>query len=68
MSKMKFVELQIDGVINDTEKAVLVSIDGNNKWIPLSNVKHDDAEAVHMGILEDTIHVTEWWAEREGLL
>lgn len=55
-------------VITATEKALLVDIEGEEKWIPKS-VIHDDSE-----VFDDDENSTgmlvikEWWAEKVGLI
>ena len=52
----------------DTGKALLVVIEGEEKWIPQSVIHPDsevfDADENSTG----TLIVKRWWAEKEGLL
>lgn len=48
----------------DTEKALLVKIDGKDVWIPKS-VVHDDSEVYEVGH-EGEVIVRRWWAEKNG--
>lgn len=50
---------------HETEKALLVDIDGEEKWIPKSQI-HDDSEVYENGH-EGTLVITGWFAKKEGL-
>ena len=52
----------------ETDKAVRVYIPDLDRkvWVPKSQV-HADSEVVHKGD-EGTLAITEWFAEKEGLL
>lgn len=49
-----------------TDKALLVSINGDDYWVPQSQVD-DDSEVYREGDSGELV-VSEWWAEKEGLL
>lgn len=51
-------------VTAETEKAILVSYEGEETWVPKSQV-HDDSEAYKKG-QEGKIVLPLWLAEREG--
>jgi hypothetical protein len=55
-------------VIMERDKALLVVIEGEEKWVPKS-VIHDDSE-VFDGDKNSTgtLIVKSWWAKKEGLL
>jgi hypothetical protein len=57
---MSYVEIQTDGMIAETRDAVLVEIDGKEKWIPKSQI--EDADESY-----ELITITSWLAEKEGL-
>lgn len=47
-----------DGLLAETEKAILLLIDGDEKWIPRSQV----------GLVYNKhAEVSEWWVLKEGL-
>lgn len=50
----------------ETDKAVLFIIEGQEEWIPKSQI-HDDSE-VWQGGCEGALIVTEWFAEQRGWL
>ncbi len=57
--------------IQETDRALLVELDGEEKWIPKS-VIHDDSEVWTMRGDEDEgregkLIVKGWWARKEGL-
>lgn len=60
-------EVRIPNVVgkHETEKAVLCVIDGEEKWIPKSQIS-DDSDVYGKGHEGDLI-VTEWFAKKEGL-
>ena len=49
-----------------TEKALLCTIDGEDYWIPTSQI-HDDSE-VYEEDHEGTLVVSEWIAKQKGLV
>jgi endo-beta-N-acetylglucosaminidase D len=49
----------------ETEKAILVEIEGDKYWVPKSQV-HEDSEVNEKGD-EGILITTRWWAEKEGL-
>lgn len=51
--------------IKETEKAILVNIDGEEKWIPKSQVvEQSDVQGEGDS---GTLAITRWFAEKEGL-
>lgn len=52
-------------VLYETEKALLVDIDGDETWIPKS-VIHDDSEVYKMET-EGQLVLPQWFAEKEKL-
>lgn len=65
MGNSSWVHLDVDRVVRLTEKAMLVEIDGEEVWVPLSVVA--DAETYEEGDTDVTISVQEWWAEKNDL-
>lgn len=51
-------------ITRTTDKAVLVTMDGENHWIPRSVCL--DGDALEVG--DDDLIVADWWLEKEGLL
>ena len=60
--KVKFEDVR---ALRETTRAVLVSIDGDEYWVPKSQID-DDSEVWQDGQQGDLV-VSEWWAAREGL-
>jgi hypothetical protein len=61
-----FVELEDVQIIHRTERAVLINHDGEEFWIPLSQIEDsDDLEAGDSGC---EIRVTEWFARKAKLI
>lgn len=52
-------------IVHQTDKAVLVDIDGDGTWIPWSQIE-DNGEDFRDGY-EGTMYVTEWFCLKEGL-
>ena len=52
--------------LRDTKKALLCKIDGQELWVPKSQI-HDDSEVWEVGH-EGKLVVTEWWAMQKGLV
>jgi hypothetical protein len=59
------VALEDVKVLKETDKALLVDLEGEPVWVPKSCVD-DDSEVYRLGD-EGTLLVSEWWAIREGL-
>lgn len=53
-------------VVHATDKALLCEIDGDETWIPKSQISAD-SEVSEAGD-EGTLIITEWIAEQKGLL
>lgn len=60
------VRLDDANVIRATEKAILVEVGGEEMWVPQSQI--DDDSEVWEERQEGTLIVSEWWAERKGLV
>ena len=50
----------------ETDKAILVNIEGKDKWVPISQID-DDSEVYQKGDTGALI-VSEWWAVESGLV
>lgn len=50
----------------ETDKALLVEIDGKSYWVPKSMISEDSE--VYAPDDEGTLIVREWWAKQEGLI
>lgn len=62
------VELGTGRVVNTTDKAVLVEVDGTETWLPKS-VLHEDSEIDEDSGVDDEglVVVKKWFADKEGL-
>jgi hypothetical protein len=65
MSASRFVHLDVEEVLRVTDKALLLRVDGEDVWIPLSQI--DDAGQYEQGDHDVTVSVTEWIAKQKGL-
>lgn len=62
---MAWVHLNIEEIKKETDKAFLVTIDGEDYWLPKSQIS--DAEDYCDGDQDVTLSVTEFIAEEKGL-
>jgi hypothetical protein len=61
------VEFEVEEVKVETDKAILVEIEGEEYWVPKSQV--DDASEVYSKEHgSGTLVVALWWAEQKGLV
>ncbi len=59
----KYITLEIEETVHETDGAILVNYEGDETWIPKSQLE-DWPDVGESG----EIIVTEWWAEKEGLI
>ncbi len=61
------MSVRLDDVVckHSSDDAILVVIEGDEYWIPNSQV-HDDSEVWRKGD-EGELVITDWWAEKKGL-
>lgn len=62
MSRDDVVDVHCDEIVHETDNAILVKVDGEEIWFPLSQV-----EAIHRGP-EPWLVVTEWIAKKKDLM
>ena len=60
------VTFEVDEVKAETDRAILVEIEGEEAWVPRSII-HDDSEVYSKEHGEGTLVVPRWWAEKRGL-
>jgi hypothetical protein len=60
------VQIQNVTVSKETEAALLVNIEGEEMWIPKSQI--DDDSEVYKKDTEGTLVITEWIAKQKGLI
>lgn len=66
MSHSNWVHLDVEEIVQETEAAFLLRLDGGEEiWLPKSQI--DDAEAYTVGDEDLTVSVTEWIAKQKGL-
>lgn len=65
MSNSKYIDLDVDEIIKETNLAFLLLIDGEELWMPKNQVA--DSEDYKEGDKELTISITEWIAKQKGL-
>lgn len=59
MRSEKLVDLEIDRIKHRTEKAILITKDGKDVWLPKSQIEIND---------DDTITLPEWLAIEKELV
>jgi len=62
---MRYVIIQVEEVVKETDLAVLLRIDGEDHWIPKSQISPDSEYVEAECDLE--IEVTKWIASEKGL-
>lgn len=65
MSCSNWVHLDVEEVVRVTDKAMLVTIDAEDYWLPLSHVS--EAGQYEAGDRNVTVSIAEWLAEKHGL-
>jgi len=66
MSRL-WVHVDFDSVKTVTEKAILFVIEGEDVWIPYSQISSEDRDSYAAGDGEGSASITEWIAEQKGL-
>ncbi len=68
---MSFIEstvtFQVERVEAETDKALLVDIEGEKVWVPKSMIA-DESEVFSKEHGDGDLIVSAWWAERRGLV
>jgi hypothetical protein len=62
---MRYRTVAVDRVVAQTDLAFLLSVDGDDRWVPKSVI--EDPGEVDVGDEEIEIEVAEWFCENEGL-
>lgn len=57
----------VDAVEAESEKAILVEIEGEKVWVPKSQI-HDDSEVYSKASGGGELVVSTWWATKKGLV
>ena len=65
MGESRWVHLDFDEILRETEKAFLIRIDDEEYWIPFSQIA--DPEEYREGDTDGEISITEWIAREKGL-
>jgi len=61
----RYIHVEVDRIIRETDKAFLVEIDGEEHWLPKSQVA--DADDYDAGDEGCTMSITEFIANEKGL-
>ena len=65
MGASNFVHIDFDSIRRETEKAFLFIIDGEEVWLPKSQIA--DADDYNAGDEDGTVSITEYIATEKGL-
>lgn len=65
MSYGQYVHLDVERVVRETEKALLLLVEGEELWVPKSVVSAPGEYAE--GDENCTVSVAAWWAGKNGL-
>lgn len=64
---MNYIHVEFDSVKRVTEKAVCFVIDGQDVWIPISQIHPSDQDNYEDGDQDGSVSITEWIAGQKGL-
>ena len=65
MSASNYVHLDVDEVLRETDKAFLISLGGEEFWVPKSQIA--DAGGYEEGDVDCVMSVTKWFADKQGI-
>jgi hypothetical protein len=65
MGASNYIHLEVERIKKVTANAMLCVIDGDDVWLPLSQVS--DEEDYDEGDTNVTVSITEWLADQRGL-
>ena len=49
-----------------TQRALLLIIDGEERWVPMSCVHEDDLADIDVGVISE-VNIAAWFADKEGI-
>ena len=67
MGSSNYVHVDVDEIVRVTDKALLVRIDDEQIWLPLSQIADAGDYDFQAGDQELSLSVTEWIAREKGL-
>ncbi len=62
-----WIHVEFDAVKKVTEKAILFVIDGEEVWLPISQISPEDVDSYAEGDGEGSVSITDWIAHEKGL-
>lgn len=65
MRSSNWIHIEVDEVARETQKAFLLRIDGEEYWIPFSQIA--DAEDYSEGDVNVSMSISEWIANEKGI-
>ena len=64
---MAWIHVDCEQVKRITDKAILFVIEGEDTWIPISQISPDDRDQYEEGDVDVSVSVSEWIANEKGL-
>lgn len=65
-NKIEYVDINYDEIRRETDKAVLVNIDGDDYWFPKTTLSIVCCNDIENGDNPVTLKVAQWFADKEG--
>lgn len=62
-----WVTVDFDAVKVITEKAILFIIEGEECWMPISQISPEDADQYEVGDTDGSVSITPWIAKQKGI-
>jgi len=60
------VSFEVNGIKSETDKAILVELEGEEYWVPKSVIS-EDSEVWSRESESGTLIVEKWWARKNGV-
>jgi hypothetical protein len=64
----EWICVDFDRVKAITERAILFVVDGEDTWIPISQISSEDVDQYEVGDVDGPVSITDWIASQKGLL
>jgi hypothetical protein len=62
-----WINVEFESVKRITDKAILFVVDGEDVWIPVSQIAPSDRDQYEEGDTDGSVSVSEWFANQKGL-
>jgi hypothetical protein len=67
MGDTNYVYVEVEEVLAESDKAVLCLIDGEEVWIPFSQIASEDRDGIKKGDKDVGVSITEWIAREKRI-